>query len=310
MSDCQRCGGRANDAFLCGKCVDTLRAQLRELPWWLERLTETALGMTKMTDNGGRRSARRKDIDGDATIASCIETLPTNKDDDLDQARREREHAAMAHALAAGRINAKASELLAEVADGLGFWMRVILEYRGLNPPPPRPSSSHGAGRAIWLAHNVRSIAQSEGAGDICTDVEGWLHDIAKAINRPVRFWPLGACPAETTEGPCEAELPRVPEHTEEVSCRDCGARHVVSRVLLIRKHEREGKPQKRRELVRYNGDLPPEFQVPPRTLRHWLTTGVLPPCAFDGEDPLYSWVDVRLLMLDRKARNADKQTG
>jgi hypothetical protein len=316
VTECRRCGGRAADAFLCQRCAETLRGWLRELPWWLERLTETAQGRTRMTDNGGRRSARRRDLDGDKELAACIEPLPDNPQHDLDKARRDRERAALAHALASGRINARASQLLGDIASGLGYWCRVLCEARGIAAPALAAShGAYGTTAVAWLAHNIAAVAQSEDAGDICTDVEGWLEDIAQTINRPVRWWPLGACPAETADGPCQAELPRVPEHTENVRCRDCGATHVVSRVLLIRKHEREGQPQTRRELVRYNADLPPEFQVPPRTLRDWLARGKLAPCGADPEgDPLYSWVDVRLLMFDSKhgslRRRADNTIG
>jgi len=310
VTDCRKCGAKAPNAFLCPRCVGSLRDQLSELPWWLERLTETALGMTRMSDNGGRRSARRKDLDGDKELAACIECLPPNKTDDLEKARREREQHALAHALASGRINAKASMLLGEIADGLGFWCRVIGEARGLAYQPLQSGRSLGANHAQWLTIHVDAIALSEEADDICGDVERWAEEITTVINRPVRYWPLGQCPAETSDGPCEAELPRVPEHTEEVRCRSCGSIHSVARVLVIRKHEREGQPQKRKELVRYNSDLPAEFQVPPRTLRHWLTTGTLEPCGYDGEDPLYSWVDVRLLALDRRIAHRGDKTG
>jgi hypothetical protein len=288
---------------------------LTELPGWQERLTEAALGQTRMSDNAGRKSARRRDIDGDAELASCIESLPV--DDDLDKARRLREKAALAHALSTGGIDARASELLAEIADSLLSWCRTLCEARGL-VYAPGSSRTLGAQHARWLRRHIDSITASEDAGDIAADLlgrdkkrRGVIDQIERAVNRPLRYWPLGQCPAETDDGPCEAELPRVPEHTEDVKCRDCGTRHVVSRVLLIRKHEREGKPQKRRELVRYNTDLPPEFQIPPRTLRHWLANGTLTPCGWDGEDPLYSWMDVRLLMLDRRvSRPADNQAG
>jgi hypothetical protein len=325
VTECRRCGAKAANAFLCRRCVEKLTNGLREMPWLLNRLTETAIGQTRMSDNGGRKSARRKDLDGDAELAACIETLPPNKADDLAQARREREQHALAHALASGRINAKASELLSEISDGLGFWVRVLCEQRGIRFRPhdfigpllaseqrtPEVSMTLGAPLAAWLAVHVDAIALSEEADDIATDVERWAEDITRVINRPVRYWPLGQCPAETADGPCESELPRVPEHTENVVCQECKTRHSVARVLVIRKHEREGVPQKRRELVRYNGDLPPEFQIPPRTLRHWLANGTLTPCGWDGEDPLYSWMDVRLLMLDRRAsRPADNQAG
>jgi len=333
MTECQRCGGKSADAFLCGRCCQAIDSQLRELPWWQERLTETAQGRTRMTDNGGRKSAARKDLDGAKPEAAYIELLPGckhGKDDDCDcdlsRARRARAQAALAHALATGRVNAKASQLLAEIADQLSYWVRTLCESRGIPVPQLPPGRTLGAPQAIWLAAHIQSIALSEDAGDFCADLEGRadvrdhkrrpsiFEQIEQVINRPIRFWPLGPCPAEVKgdedgeDGQCGAELPRVPERTDEVTCRKCRTRHVVSRVLLIRKHEREGSPQTWRELCRYNADLPPEFQVPARTLRHWRQTGALIPCDATAEDPLYSWIDVRLLMLDSKRTSVTRR--
>ena len=70
MTDCTRCGAKANNSFLCRNCVTTAQTTLADLPWWLNRLTEAAVGQTRMTDNAGRKSARRKDLDGDAELAA------------------------------------------------------------------------------------------------------------------------------------------------------------------------------------------------------------------------------------------------
>lgn len=313
---CQHCGGGVTDAFLCRQCVETLRTELTELPWWLNRLTETALGQTRMSDNAGRRSARRKDLDGDAELASCIEALPG--DDDLDKARRKREKAALAHALATGGIHARASELLSEIADGLSFWCRALCEARGLDYRPPRPTCSLGANHARWLARHVDAIAASNDAGDIAADILGrdrkrasLIDQIVRVINRPYRWWQLGACPTPIRlEGPaqdgrlhpnapCATEL-RAREDAREIRCPDCHNLHNVHRLLWSRKSEAEAEPMTERQLVRYNRELPPEFQVPPRTLQHWLVTKRLIPCDDLDGDPLYSWIDVRLLVVRR----------
>lgn len=305
LTECQRCGGKASDAFLCGLCTRSLGKTLAEMPWWLHRLTETALGQTRMSDNGGRKSARRRDLDGDKALAAYIEPLPN--EDDLGKARRLRQKAALAHALATGGINAKASELLAEINDGLAYWMRVLCEARGVTIPTLGVGPTLGALRATWLAGNINAIAASQDAGDIGMDIKGWMNEIRDCVNRPVRYWVLGDCPqwldasAERDEGPCGAPL-RVPAETVEARCRKCGAKHNVKLLLLARKYDAEGQPMTRRKLVRYNNELPNEFQVPPRTLRDWLYRGALAPCGANPEgDPLYSWVDVRLLMIDSK---------
>jgi hypothetical protein len=298
MTECTRCGAKANNAFLCRPCLLTAQTTLADLPWWLNRLTEAAVGDTKMTDNAGRKSARRKDLDGDTDLAACIELLP--KADDLDKARQARQNAALAHALATGGVNARASQLLATIADSLGYWCRVLCEIRGLNYTPSPLPRTPGANHARWLRVNIGAVATYDDAADIIGDIEGHLEDIVKVVNRPIRWWHLGECPGWRDDQPCQTEL-RVPEGSEEVHCRRCSTRHTVQLLLLARKAEAETKHMTKRELTRYNRELPAEFQVPPRTLRHWLDTGRLTASIERAGDPLYSWVDVRLLMLTTK---------
>lgn len=323
MTECRRCKGQAADSFLCGECADTLRTELRELPWWLDRLTETALGQTRMSDNAGRKSAARRDLDGDAELAACIEILPGT--DDLDKARIARQKIALAHALATGGVNARASELLAEIADGLAFWCRSLCESRGTVYEPGRSGRALGVNHARWLHHHVQTIALSEDAADITADILGrdkrrrsLIEQIERVVNRPWRWWPLGECPTPIrVEGPAQAGRPhptvacgaelRAREDAREIRCRDCRVTHNVHRLLWSRKSEAEAEPMSAGELTRYNRELPPEFQVPPRTLRHWLATGRLCACGELNGDPLYSWVDLRLLVIRRPQK---AQTG
>jgi hypothetical protein len=304
MTECTRCGAKANNSFLCRNCVTTAQTTLADLPWWLNRLTETAVGQTRMTDNAGRKSARRKDLDGDTDLAACIELLP--KADDLDKARRARQDAALTHALATGGVNARASQLLATIADSLNYWCRVLCEIRGLNYTPSPLPHALGANHARWLRVNIGAIAGCEDAADIVGDIEGHLEDIVKVVNRPVRWWHLGPCPGWRDDQPCLTQL-RVPEESEEVHCRRCKNTHTVQLLLLARKAEAEQKHMTKRELTRYNRELPPEFQIPPRTLQHWLDSGRLAACLELAGDPLYSWMDVRLLMLNTKRNHSEK---
>ena len=304
MTDCTRCGAKANNSFLCRNCVTTAQTTLADLPWWLNRLTEAAVGQTRMTDNAGRKSARRKDLDGDAELAACIELLP--KADDLEKARTARQKQSLAHAVATGGANLRASELLAEIADSLAYWCRVLCEARGINYAASPLPATVGANHARWLRVNVGAIAGYEDAADIVGDIEGHLEDIVKVVNRPVRWWHLGPCPGWRDDQPCQTEL-RVPEGSEEVHCRRCKNTHTVQLLLLARKAEAEQKHMTKRELTRYNRELPPEFQIPPRTLQHWLDSGRLAACLEVAGDPLYSWMDVRLLMLNTKRNHSEK---
>jgi len=316
VSDCQRCKGAVSDAFICGQCRTDLRTDLRELPWWQERLTETALGQTRMSDNAGRKSAARRDLDGDRELAACIESLPSG--DDLQKARIARQRQSLAHALATGGVNARASELLAEIADGLVFWCRVLCEQRGLDYAPRPTGRALGVNHAHWLAAHIDTIAASSDAGDIAADILGrdkrrrsLIDQIQAVVNRPWRYWRIGACPTPIrVEGPnqagrphptiaCNADL-RAREDRTRIRCPQCRAVHNVHRLLWSRKSEAEAEPMTRQQLTRYNRELPPEFQVPPRTLQHWLATGRLCACGDLDGDPLYSWIDVRLLVVRR----------
>ena len=308
MTECGRCGAKAHNAFLCRECILTAQTILADLPWWLDRLNETATGQTRMTDNAGRKSAKRKDLDGDTELAACIELLP--KADDLEKARKARQKQSLAHAVSTGGVNLRASELLAEIADSLSYWCRVLCEQRGLDYTPSPLPATHGANHANWLRVNVGAIAGYEDAADIVGDLETHLEDIVKVINRPIRWWHLGPCPGWRDDQPCLKEL-RVPAESEEVHCRRCKHTHTVQLLLLAKKAEAEANTMTRKQLTRYNRELPAEFQVPPRTLQHWLDTGRLTATETEG-DPLYSWMDVRLLMPTTKhaGKSAPKKSG
>lgn len=319
MTECRRCGGKAPDAFLCGLCTRSLGKRLAELPWWLHRLTETALGQTRMSDNGGRKSARRNGLDGDALLASCIEPLPA--DDDLDKARRQREKNALAHALATGGINARASELLAEIADALGYWCRVLCDERGITYEPwlirNRPSAA-GQNHAEWLRAHLYAIAASESADDISGEIETYAEDIVKLVNRPVRMMFLGECQTWMDEEmrQCGFRL-RAPQDAVEVFCPRCRKTHNCHRLLLELMNAAEREVHPFDAIMRINRGLPPEYQIAPRTLQHWRSSGMLRAHQWvrpDGRKgltqhgpddvPLFSWADVKRLQL-RKPQKA-----
>lgn len=315
MTDCQRCGAKAHNAFICRKCEQTVRQVLTDLPWWLARLTEAATGQTRMSDNGGRKSAPRKGLDGETPLAQCIEPLPD--EDDLEKARRKRAKAALAHALAAGGIDPRASELLGEITDSLGYWIRVLCEQRGVEIPLLRAGRTPGALRAKWLALHVSAIAASEDADEICCDIESHMDDIVATINRPIPIRHLGKCPTwnEDKRRICGVEL-RAPEEELEVYCRRCKITHSVHRLLLARQEEAERTPITWDKLVKVNRMQPDGYQVPLRTLQHWRTREYLRPRGWlrpdgqrgiarhgDQDQPLFLWSDVRNLRVGRRQR-------
>jgi len=257
-------------------------------------LYETATGQTRMSDNGGRRSARRKDLDGEKLLAECIEQLPRMTD--LEKARAAREKAVLASALASGGVNARASELLATVADGLAYWVRVLCEERGVDYSPVQvPSTAYGARYAAWLAVYVAAIAASPDAGDITTDIEGWRDDIETAVNRPVRQKYLGPCPTQLDGEDCGLELTAPPEAIETY-CRRCKTTHNVNRVSMVILASGRLRELPWERILDFNRKVPREFQVPPRTLRWWRQSDRIKPFRMCDGVPLYRWADVETL--------------
>ncbi|MDM1995285.1 hypothetical protein PP326_07880, partial [Mycobacteroides abscessus] len=78
MTKCKRCE-RATDLFVCKSCISELRKRLADLPWWIDRLTETAVGQANLGD-GARKGERRDVLHGDDTLVSHVEPFPRDKD--------------------------------------------------------------------------------------------------------------------------------------------------------------------------------------------------------------------------------------
>ena len=321
MTKCQRCDAKSPNAFLCQRCERTIAGLLADMPWWLNRLVETATGQTRMADTGGRRSARRKDLDGETPLAECIERFPDDTETDLDKARAARAKAALAHALAAGRVNAKASELLGAIDDSLRYWVKELCDSRGVpyTRSPLARATAPGSEYATWLRVHVASISASELAGDIAMDIETHLDDIVAAVNRPVHVMFLGACPTwiEDRNTTCGRRL-RAPQDAIEVHCRACAATHNVNRLLMGQLSDAKREPVAFDELVRINSCLPDGYGIPARTLRWWRQSDALKPRGWlraDGhrgitrhnpdDVPLYSWSDVEKLRDSKRQKGA-----
>ena len=316
MSECRSCGGRAT-VFLCHPCEKRLGRDLADLPWWLERLTEAALGQTRMSDNGGRRSAARRDLDGETPLAECIATLPDGEPD-LAKAQHARHQAALSKALAAGGINHRASRLLAEIADSLGYWVRVLCESHGVIYIPP-VSATHGGDFAAWLAVHVSAISGSEDAGTISDEVQTHIADIVQCVNRPIPVRTLGRCPTWVESAQCGQPL-RAPADLDEVKCRACKTIHAVNRLMLQTMTELGDRHFTAAELATACRRLPEEFRVTDRTLRRWRRLGLLRPVGWrrggpagrrvptwhsDADEPEYAWADIEALRTRDRRRVA-----
>lgn len=326
---CQACKGLSINAYLCGKCTKALRADLADWPWWLNRLIETAVGQARLGD-GGRRSART--MHGDDSIGSHIERLPGCRCDtrlrdtvehdfigplmpgwrrlgvdeapecDCDPliARRRRERAALAHALALGRVNASASELHDDARNTMGSWVRHLCESRGVEPP----ELATAVRMARWLRANVRAIANDEAAGEFVDELADLRKRIERAVNRPQPRKFLGACPTwdEETGKACGREL-YAPDDAIEVWCRACHQTHNCNRLQLLLHADLERAKFTAEEIIWLNRTLPVEYQVHRTTLWRWRQPGhngeppkLTPHGCNDDGAPLYRWTDVRRL--------------
>lgn len=134
MTKCKRCD-RATDLFVCKACISELRKRLADLPWWIDRLTETAVGQANLGD-GARKGERRDVLHGDDTLDSHVEPFPRDKDaTPTPRDHRDRHQAALWHALALGRVNGRASDELDRIRNALSTTIRDMCETRGIEVP-------------------------------------------------------------------------------------------------------------------------------------------------------------------------------
>lgn len=288
MTECKRCE-RKCQLFICNTCIESLRTQLRELPWWLDRLAETALGQVKLSD-GGRRTSRRNVLHGDDSLASHIEPLRACKCDgdclcDLRKARRKRQYDALSHALAAGRINPRASHTYDKVHNTLGTWVRDICETRGVEIPVLNTASA----MALWLAKHVQAVASQDDADLFCDEVVDTQRAIERIINRPPPHRSIGPCITDPApddvldkrreagdyQTRCNAEL-SAPHKAKSVTCPQCKAVHEdVEAVVSQNFHEMGSMNFTIRQLI--DVVLPKLGElVPKRTLERWIEHGWL----------------------------------
>lgn len=288
MTECRRCERKAQ-LFICNFCIDHLRAQLRELPWWLDRLAETALGQVKLSD-GGRRSTRRNVLHGDDSLASHIEPLRACKCEgdcecDLRKARRRRGYAALAHMLAAGRVNARASHQYDKIQNSLSTTIRDICETRGVEVPIANTASA----MALWLAKHVNAIASQDGAEVFCDEIADTMKTIERIINRPPPHRSIGPCITDPApddvlqkrredgdyQTRCNLEL-SAGHKAKSVTCPQCKITHEdIEAVVKQNFDEMGGMNFTIRQLI--DVVLPRlDEPVPQRTLERWITCGWL----------------------------------
>ena len=290
MTECRRCERKAQ-LFICNTCIDGLRKQLRELPWWLDRLAETAIGQARLSD-GGRRATRRDVLHGDDTLASHIEPLRACRCDEdeacecnVDKARKRRQRDALAHILAVGRVNARASTEYDRIQSVLVSWIREVCENRGVELPRLNTASA----MALWLAKHAHEVAGQEDADRCCDEIADATKAIERIVNRPMPPRFIGPCPGEAPERVlaerremgdhttrCNHEL-TAPHNAKSVTCPQCSAVHGdVEEVIAQNFEESSDALVTVRELVDW---VLPRLNkpVPQRTLEDWINREWVP---------------------------------
>lgn len=167
MTECTRCKAKS-DQFGCPRCTSRLRTMLAELPAWLSELEYTAAGQGKTGDPVRRAPRYRRPLDGDA---HPIALLPKDGEENLAKARHDREEAVLRDALARGRVNARASDLLDKAQAILFEWVRDLCETRGVDLPtftdPPRPNAGPNDPQPPWIDASTIHVAPGN-PGRLC----------------------------------------------------------------------------------------------------------------------------------------------
>lgn len=169
MNKCARCGAKS-DTYGCNHCTAKLRKLLAELPEWLTELEATAAGQAKL---GGpvRRSPRyRRPLDGDA---HPIATFPADGEENLAKARHDRQEAVLRDALARGRVNTRAADLLEQAHATLREWVRDLCETCGIDIPTftdkPRQDAGPNDPQPPWIDASTIHVAEGN-PGAYCTE--------------------------------------------------------------------------------------------------------------------------------------------
>lgn len=299
MTQCQVCEGRAQ-LFLCTTHIGVLHSTLKDLPWWLDRLTEAALGHVRLGD-AGRRGTRARELD------EYTGPDDANNADKLHRAITEGKFA-LDKVLAGGRINAKAARLYAEANNDLTTWVRHLCEARGVDIPALNEPKSC----ARWLRANTNAIATDKAAKECYTVCVDLIDRIRQIINRPEPPRFCGPCTTElSTEQRAKLEDDRThcmvqlyaPRKADVVMCPFCKTEHDTDKLFADMLDEADEYSFTISDLVDHilpKLDLP----IPKRTLQHWAKVGDLTATGFVANVARYQLSDVRELGRKRQRRN------
>lgn len=322
QNQCQSCSA-TTDLYICPRCVEELRAQLRSLAHGpevngrptaglLDNLADVVLKLTKLNANGGhRKKGDELPVPYLPDVGKMVKDKKTGEETDEPVLSPQ----------------GRASQLLTQARNTLGTQVRDLCEHRGIDvmrafrvvpadmvgplmpgwrraPISPWVVSMPEA--ADWLALHVHAMACDDSAGQWRAEIDVLVRAIKRTIDRPVRYELLGLCITQVDGSrTCDAAL-RAPEDAIEVRCPKC---RTVRRCDTVRA---QGQSDAKRTLITWEQVLetnklqPDGWRVHERTLRDWRATGIIPIRGYLGPDgtnwihrhseddqPLYKWGDV-----------------
>ncbi|AJA43380.1 hypothetical protein VC60_gp79 [Mycobacterium phage Sbash] len=290
MSKCQVCEGRAQ-LFLCLTHITQLRDTLRDLPWWLDKLDEAAVGDVRFGSDS-RRGTRAHELDaytGPDGAARLAQSLAEG---------RFRRSAV----LALGRVNPRATRLRERVRNELVTWVRHLCETRGA--PVPRDITTQGLAR--WLGKHVQAIAADEAAKECHNAMVDLTEQIRRVVNRPEPPEYCGPCQHEFTDEEltkrraeglegrthCRVQL-YAKRGAQRVMCPECKTEHDVvalQEALLDEADEYSFSISDLSDFI-----LPKlGMEIQRRTLQRWAKSGDLVPSGFEANVARYQLAHVR----------------
>lgn len=244
--ECERCRGRAENAYLCRQCVTDLRRQLLGLPTLLGHLEDTALGMTRLGNEASRQLG--------------YESRQPSPDE-------------------------RAARLLADIRSTVGQWAVETAKRHALVVSPPvswaRPIADYKpttGDYAVFLAAHVDRLAVDPDIGDLCASLRSYIKRALAVVNRrtPPQF--CGPCPAPINDHKHCTECTRrthdcgtrlmARRGAIEVVCPTCQTTHRVERLvneLLARADDFRCTIPELHRVLRMLGT-----PVALRTLYHW----------------------------------------
>jgi hypothetical protein len=290
MTKCQKCGGKS-ELFLCREHIAELKRMLADLPWWLDRLSEAAVGDVRLSSGARRVGLAPAHLNGDATLAECIGQFPNERETDLTKARAQRANVTLRRLAATGGVNMRASQLGDAVRNTVTTWARHLAESRGIAFVRPTFIGPLLAGHLrlatdtpsllAFLSEHVIAIASDEAAGECFHEFRGRTRAIERTVNPPLGTRFLGKCPTwlDQDRGICGTEL-TCREDAVEVTCPTCRRAHNVNRLQLLMMNDLAREKMTVADILKLNRTLPEEYRIIERTLRRWRKLGA------DGEPP------------------------